>query len=108
MRYPLILVIAAMLGQTQVTPQDVEIATALSMTEGPTVDRDGNVYFTEIMTERIMRLSKDGVLSTYREHSNAANGLLIDPQGRLIACEGATSSTARRYGLTRSEERRVG
>ena len=26
-----------------------------------------------------------GVLSTYREHSNAANGLLIDPQGRLIA-----------------------
>src|SRR6185503_20748278 len=27
--------------------------------------------------------------STYREHSNVANGLLIDPQGRLIACEGA-------------------
>ena len=29
------------------------------------------------------------MLSTYRENSNAANGLLIDPQGRLIACEGA-------------------
>ena len=37
-----------------------------------------------------MKLSKDGVLSTYRENSNVANGLLIDPQGRLIACEGAT------------------
>ena len=29
------------------------------------------------------------MLSTYRESSNVANGLLIDPQGRLIACEGA-------------------
>lgn len=28
------------------------------------------------------------MLSTYRERSNVANGLLIDPQGRLIACEG--------------------
>ena len=36
-----------------------------------------------------MKLSADGVLSTYRENSNVANGLLIDPQGRLIACEGA-------------------
>ena len=35
-----------------------------------------------------MKLGADGVLSTYRERSNAANGLLIDPQGRLIACEG--------------------
>jgi gluconolactonase len=36
-----------------------------------------------------MKLGTDGNLSIYREHSNAANGLLIDPQDRLIACEGA-------------------
>jgi gluconolactonase len=53
------------------------------------VDRDGNVYFTDIINQRIHKLSAAGVLSTYRENSNAANGLLIDPQGRLIACEGA-------------------
>ena len=35
-----------------------------------------------------MKLGTDGVLSTYRENSNVANGLLIDPDGRLIACEG--------------------
>ena len=69
--------------------QEVAIATTVSFTEGPTVDRDGNVYFSDIMTQRIMKLSAGGVLSTYREHSNVANGLLIDPQGRLIACEGA-------------------
>jgi gluconolactonase len=73
-----------------VLAQNVEIATTVSFTEGPTADREGNVYFTDIMTQRIMKLSAAGELSTYREHSNVANGLLIDPQGRLIACEGAT------------------
>ena len=69
--------------------QQPEVATTVAFTEGPTVDRDGNVYFTDIINQRIMKLGADGVLSTYREKSNAANGLLIDPQGRLIACEGA-------------------
>ena len=68
--------------------QAPEIATTVAFTEGPTVDRDGNVYFTEIINQRIMKLGTDGMLSTYRENSNAANGLLIDPQGRLVACEG--------------------
>lgn len=71
------------------TGQQPEIATTVAFTEGPTVDREGNVYFTDIINQRIMKLSTDGVLSTYREKSNVANGLLIDPQGRLIACEGA-------------------
>jgi len=68
--------------------QQPEIATTVAFTEGPTVDKEGNVYFTEIVQQRIMKLSADGVLSTYRENSNVANGLLIDSQGRLIACEG--------------------
>jgi gluconolactonase len=68
--------------------QQPEIATTVAFTEGPTVDREGNVYFTDIINQRIMKLSSDGVLSTYRQNSNVANGLLIDPQGRLVACEG--------------------
>jgi gluconolactonase len=70
--------------------QEVEIAAAVAFTEGPAVDRQGNVYFTEIVSQRIMKLDTKGVLSTFREHSNVANGLLIDAQGRLVACEGAT------------------
>jgi gluconolactonase len=69
--------------------QEVEVAASVAFTEGPAVDREGNVYFTEIVSQRIMKLGIDGVVSTFREHSNAANGLLIDPQGRLVACEGA-------------------
>ena len=71
--------------------QAPEVATAVAFTEGPAVDRDGNVYFTEMVAQRIMKLSAKGVLTTFREHSNNANGLLIDPEGRLIACEGAES-----------------
>ena len=73
------------------TAQPVEVATSVAFTEGPTVDRDGNVYFSEMVSLRIMKLSASGELSTFRERSNNANGLLIDPQGRLVACEGADS-----------------
>jgi gluconolactonase len=83
-----ILVLACLLTCTMAAAQQPEIATTVAFTEGPTVDRAGNVYFTEIINQRIMKLGADGVLSTYREKSNAANGLLLDPQGRLIACEG--------------------
>jgi gluconolactonase len=79
------------------TAQQPEVATTVAFTEGPTVDREGNVYFSEMVSLRIMKLSATGVLSTFRESSNNANGLLIDPQGRLVACEGADSQ---RTGVT--------
>src|SRR5688572_11789704 len=82
-----------------VATQQLEIATSVSMLEGPTVDREGNVFFTDILMQRIMRFSKDGVFSVFREKSNVANGLVIDPQGRLIAAEGSTSPTAERVGI---------
>jgi gluconolactonase len=71
--------------------QAPEIATTVAFTEGPVVDRDGNVYFTELVFQRIMKLTPKGVLTVFRERSNNANGMLIDPEGRLIACEGAES-----------------
>lgn len=69
--------------------QEVEIAATIAFTEGPAVDRDGNVYFTDIVNQRIFKLGKDGRLSVFREKSNAANGMLIDRQNRLVVCEGA-------------------
>src|SRR5262245_25563041 len=88
-RFPISMLLLAILVASPVLAQQVEIATSVAFTEGPAVDREGNVYFTDIINQRIMKLSKDGPLTIYREKSNVANGLLIDPQGRLIACEGA-------------------
>src|SRR5262245_28936573 len=84
--------------------QQPQIAAMMAFTEGPAVDRDGNVYFTDIINQRIMKLGTDGAVSTYRENSNLANGLLIDPQGRLIACEGSAYEWP---GLKRSGKPRV-
>jgi gluconolactonase len=74
--------------------QEPGIAAVISFTEGPAVDKDGNVYFTDIVSQRILKLDTGGKLSTFRENSNVANGLLIDPHGRLIACEGGTHQAA--------------
>jgi gluconolactonase len=65
----------------------VEIATTVAFTEGPTVDADGNVYFSEQRGQRIYRLAPSGALSTFRENSNGANGLIFDSEWRLLACE---------------------
>ena len=75
----------ALLIPSLAASQAAEIATTVAFTEGPVVDRDGNVYFTELVFQRIMKLTPQGVLTVFREHSNNANGMLIDPEGRLIA-----------------------
>ena len=89
----------AVIGASPAAMQELEIATSISMLEGPTADAEGNVYFSDVLMQRIMRFSKDGVLSIFREKSNVANGLVIDPQGRLVAAEGSTSPTAERSGI---------
>src|SRR5918999_940617 len=86
----------ALLMPSAATPQPAEIAATVAFTEGPVADRDGTVYFTELVFQRIMKLTPQGVLSVFREQSNNANGMLIDPEGRLVACEGAES---RRMGV---------
>src|SRR5262245_38501211 len=84
--------------------QTVERAAEVpTLTEGPAVDRDGNLYFTEMRFQRIFKLAANGEVSVYREHSHGANGLVIDPQGRLIACEGAADGEPPR--ITRTDLR---
>jgi len=67
----------------------VSPVTAIAFTEGPAAAADGMVYFSDIANNRIMKFdSAAGTTSVFREPSGRANGLLFDPQGRLLACEG--------------------
>ena len=91
--------VCALVAAVPAATQELDVATSVSMLEGPTVDADGNVYFTDILMQRIMRFSRDGQFSVFRENSNVANGLVIDPQGRLVAAEGSASPTAIRSGM---------
>ncbi len=81
--------------------QTVERAAEVpALTEGPTVAADGTVYFTELRAQRIFKLSTDGELTVFRENSHAANGLVLDREGRLIACEGAADGQPPRITRT--------
>jgi gluconolactonase len=57
-----------------------------AFTEGPTVDADGNIYFTDQPNDRIMKWSTDGKLSTFMEKCGRSNGLCFDAKGILWAC----------------------
>jgi gluconolactonase len=70
--------------------------TSLTFLEGPAVDRAGNVFFTNIPNQHILKWDPQArELSVFRENSGAANGLLFDRQGRLLACEGGSGRVTR-------------
>src|SRR5262245_15210144 len=72
-------------------------------TEGPAYGPDGCVYFSDI-GNRIMRFDPRTMKTTvYREPSGRANGLDFDPQGRLVACEGANTGGNRRISVTEED-----
>jgi gluconolactonase len=57
-----------------------------SFTEGPTADASGNVYFTDQPSDRILKWSVDGKLSTFLTPAGRSNGMYFDAKGNLIAC----------------------
>lgn len=57
-------------------------------TEGPAVDNEGNVYFTDIPQNMILIWTVDNKLDTFRINSGRANGLYFDRNENLLACEG--------------------
>lgn len=63
-----------------------KLAGDFKFTEGPTCDRDGNVFFTDQPNNRIMKWSVDGKLSTFLQPAGRANGMFFDAHGNLIAC----------------------
>jgi gluconolactonase len=63
------------------------ISDGFAFTEGPAVDKDGNVYFTDQPNDRIWKWSaEDNKVSLFKEKEGRANGLYIDRQGFLYSC----------------------
>jgi gluconolactonase len=58
-------------------------------TEGPAVDREGTVFFTNVPASKILRWDPGTrQLSLFRENAHETNGLYFAPDGSLLACEG--------------------
>lgn len=67
--------------------EPIRIADGLQFTEGPVWHHEGYLLFSDIPANKIYRWSSDGKLDIYRSLSGNSNGLTLDQQGRLIACE---------------------
>src|SRR5688572_25804940 len=64
----------------------VTIAEGFSFTEGPAVDRKGNVFFTDQPNDRIHRWdARSGEVTLFLEGTGRANGMYFDRRGNLIA-----------------------
>jgi sugar lactone lactonase YvrE len=64
-----------------------QIAKDLKFTEGPVWYPEGYLLFSDIPADTIYKWTLDGKLEKFRSPSGNSNGLTLDRQGRLIACE---------------------
>lgn len=72
------------------------LATGFQFTEGPIwLPEERCLLFSDIPGDRIYRLDPNGKVSVFREPSHNSNGLTLDLEGRLVACEHATRRVTR-------------
>jgi gluconolactonase len=62
------------------------VSSQFSFTEGPAVDKQGNIYFTDQPNNKIWKYSTDGKLSVFLDKAGRSNGMYFDKQGNLITC----------------------
>jgi len=63
-----------------------QISRQFNFTEGPAVDKEGNVFFTDQPNNDIWKWATDGTLSLFKHGTGRSNGLYIDKNGTIIAC----------------------
>jgi gluconolactonase len=64
-----------------------KLAGGFVFTEGPSADKDGNVFFTDQPNDRIVRWdAKTGAFTDWLKPAGRANGLYFDAKGNLLAC----------------------
>ena len=64
-----------------------QLATGFQFTEGPVWQTDGSLLFSDIPANRTYRWSAETGAVVWREPTGNANGLTLDREGCLLACE---------------------
>jgi gluconolactonase len=62
------------------------ISRQFSFTEGASVDKRGNVFFTDQPNNRIWEYDVQGRLSVFMDPAGRSNGMYFDRSGRLVTC----------------------
>ena len=66
--------------------QPERISADFKFTEGPAVDHQGNVFFTDQPNNRIHKWIPGEGISIFMENAGRSNGLYFDHDGNLLAC----------------------
>lgn len=93
-RLPILVVVLAFCGQASMGQSEIiadgavltQVVADYSFTEGPAVDSQGNVYFTDQPNDRIYKWSPDGTVTLFMEGARRSNGLYFDNDGNLLSC----------------------
>lgn len=62
------------------------ISKQFSFTEGASVDKKGNVFFTDQPNNKIWEYSTNGKLTVFLDSAGRSNGMYFDKKGNLITC----------------------
>lgn len=62
------------------------VSSEVKFSEGPAVDSSGNLYFSDRNPSRVWKVTPDGNATVFMHSANDANGMVFDPDGRLIIC----------------------
>jgi len=62
------------------------VSSQFSFTEGPAVDKQGNIFFTDQPNNKIWKYDTTGRLSVFLDPAGRSNGMYFDRKGNLIAC----------------------
>lgn len=89
-------------GQNPIIGDDYiveKLSGGFEFTEGPTPDKNGNVYFSDISTKTIHKWSVDGKLSVVTDSISGCNGLIFDKNEILYICGNSESRNVMKMNL---------
>jgi gluconolactonase len=63
-----------------------KVSSQFSFTEGPAVNKKGDIYFTDQPNDKIWKYDAKGNLSLFMDKTGRSNGLYFDKSGNILAC----------------------
>lgn len=67
------------------------VSEGYGFTEGPAVNKAGEVFFTDLRSNTIHRIGLDDQVTLFAEETGGANGLMFGGDGKLYACANRNS-----------------
>ncbi|KAB7729324.1 SMP-30/gluconolactonase/LRE family protein [Rudanella paleaurantiibacter] len=81
-----------------------KVSGQFAFTEGPAVDKKGNIYFTDQPNDKIWLYDTEGKLSMFMDKAGRSNGLYIDRKGNILSCADEKNELWRIHPKTKKVE----